>query len=99
MSPVEAAARTAFPGADLGPILKLLGTYGVEPYERERERVQLAIIKLCAGDAATLVYHVRVAKVDYRDTLAAADRPPPTPDEAVCDMAAAREVLGLWGKK
>ena len=74
---VEAAACEAFPGADHAEIMKLLNTYGTEPYERERERVQLTIIRICQGDASRLPYQVEVAKIDYRDILVFADRPIP----------------------
>jgi len=50
-------------------VLELLDSYGVEPYERERERVQVAILKLSAGSEAKVREYVAVAKRDYRDVL------------------------------
>lgn len=41
-----AAVHTAFPRADASAILAVLDQYGVEARERERKRVQLAIVKL-----------------------------------------------------
>ena len=98
-SKVEQAVREAFPTADHEAIMALLNTYGTEPYERERERVQLTIVRICQGDASKLRAQVEMAKVDYRDILVFANRPLPTPEEAAADLAAAREVLRLWGKK
>ncbi len=72
---VEAAVGATFPGADAKPILAILDEYGVEPYERERDRVQLAILNLSEGDRAMLRYFVDVAKRDYRDVLFWSDRP------------------------
>ena len=99
LSKVELAAREAFPDADHVAIMKLLNAYGTEPYERERERVQLTIIRICQGDASRLQYQVDIAKIDYRDILVFADRPIPTAEESAKDLAAAKEVLRLWGKK
>lgn len=70
-----AAARAAFPRADARSILALLDSYGVESHERERERVQLAIISLSEGDQSKLGYFLGVAKQDYRDVLFWADHP------------------------
>ncbi len=42
-------------------MLELLDTYGVESYERERERVQLAILKLSEGNEEKLREFVAVA--------------------------------------
>ena len=64
LSKVELAAREAFPDADHVGIMKLLNTYRTQPYERERVRVQLTIIKICQGDASKLQYQVDVAKID-----------------------------------
>ena len=78
---VVAAIRASFPRADPRVILALLDEYGVEPYQRERDRVQLAIVNLSAGDEAKLRYFLDVAKQDYRDVLFWSDNP----DEAKID--------------
>ncbi len=39
-------------------VLGLLDSYGVEPYERERERVQVAILKLSAGSEEKVCEYV-----------------------------------------
>ena len=72
---VVAAVRASFPGADPDAILAVLDEYGVEAYQRERDRVQLAIVNLSAGDEAKLRYFVEVAKQDYRDVLFWSDNP------------------------
>ena len=56
-------------------MLELLDDYGVESYERERERVQLAILKLSEGNEEKLREFVAVAKRDYRDVLFWAEYP------------------------
>jgi len=56
-------------------VLELLDSYGVERYERERERVQVAILKLSAGSEAKVREYVAVAKRDYRDVLFWAEYP------------------------
>ena len=44
-------------------------------WQRERDRVQLAALKLANGDFDALREHVDVACSDYRDVLAAAEYP------------------------
>jgi hypothetical protein len=56
-------------------VLELLDTYGVESYERERARVQVAILKLSAGREEKVREYVDVAKRDYRDVLFWAEYP------------------------
>ncbi len=61
--------KELFPNDDPTEILALLNQYGVKPYERERDRVQLAILRLSKGDRDTLLTHIGYAKRDYRDIL------------------------------
>jgi hypothetical protein len=84
---VIAAVRTTFPRADAGAILTLLDQYGVEAYERERERVQLAIVCLSEGDEDKLRHFLGVAKQDYRDVLFWSEHP----DEAKIDTPEKKE--------
>lgn len=72
---VIAAARKAFPASRLPEVLGLLDTYGVEAYERERERVQLAVIVLSDGNESKLRELIAIAKRDYRDVLFWAEYP------------------------
>ena len=68
-------------------MLELLDSYGVEPYERERERVQLAVLKLSEGNEEKVREFVTVAKRDYRDVLFWAEYP----EEAKLDTPEKRE--------
>jgi hypothetical protein len=56
-------------------VLELLDSYGVEPDERERERVQLDILKLSGGSEEKVREYVAAAKRDYRDVLFWAEYP------------------------
>lgn len=62
-----------FPSEDPAAVLLRLDAYGTESWERERERVQLAILYLCGGDLALVPDLITQSKRDYRDTLAAAE--------------------------
>ena len=66
---VVAAIQATVPESSRARVLELLDRYGVESYERERERVQLAILKLSEGNEEKLRDFVAVAKRDYRDVL------------------------------
>src|SRR5437867_9596757 len=72
---VVAVVQKSFPETSYSRVLELLDTYGVESYERERERVQLAILKLSEGNEEKLREFVAVAKRDYRDVLFWAEYP------------------------
>ena len=69
-----ASIRASF-AADRWPYVEsLLDAYGTEPHELERERVQLAILKISEGDEQKVREHV-ATKTDYRDVLFWADYP------------------------
>ena len=72
---VVTGVEAAFPQSSRTRVLEVLDTYGVESYERERERVQLAILKLSEGNEEKLREFVAVAKRDYRDVLFWAENP------------------------
>ena len=72
---VVAVVQRAFPESAHAGVLELLDSYGVESYERERERVQLAILKLSEGNEEKLREFIAVAKRDYRDVLFWAEYP------------------------
>jgi len=59
-----------WPEKDPSLVMKILHRYGEEDDERESPRIQLAIIKLNAGDLIRLEEHIDLAKKDYRDVLA-----------------------------
>jgi len=66
----------AWADEDVRAILRdALAGYGVEVYEREADRVRLAILKLAAGDANEALSLVAAAKRDYRDVLMWAEYP------------------------
>jgi hypothetical protein len=67
--------RRDFPGLSEGDILAVLDLYGKASWERERDRVQLAILKLADGDLKALKRHTEAACCDYRDILAPAEYP------------------------
>jgi hypothetical protein len=68
-------ARRLFPGPTLDEALAILDDYGAEPYQREKERVQLAALKISNGDLERLREAMKIARTDYRDVLAAAEYP------------------------
>ena len=72
---VVAVVQKTFPESNWENVIQLLDEYGVEPCERERERVQLAILKLSEGNEEKLGEFVAVAKRDYRDVLFWAEYP------------------------
>jgi len=84
---VVAVVQKTFPADAHARVLELLGTYGVESYERERERVQLAILKLSEGNEEKLGEFIAVAKRDYRDVLFWAEYP----EESRLDTPGKRE--------
>ena len=84
---VVAVVHQTFPEGAHARVLKLLDIYGAESYERERERVQLAILKLSEGNEGKLGEFVAVAKRDYRDVLFWAEYP----EEARLDTPEKRE--------
>src|SRR5438874_13047567 len=72
---VIAAIQATIPESSRARVLELPDRYGVESYERERERVQLAILKLSGGTEEKLREFLAVAKRDYRDVLFWAEYP------------------------
>lgn len=94
-----AAIRVAFPRSDPAAIVELLDLYGTEPYERERERVQLAILSLSQGSEARLLELIQTAKIDYRDVLAWIETGPMTETQGEEARQAALHILEHWGNK
>lgn len=72
---VVASVKATFPKRNWARLLELLDSYGVQSYERERERVQLDILKLSAGSEEKVREYVAAAKRDYRDVLFWAEYP------------------------
>jgi hypothetical protein len=92
---VVAVVRKIFPESLHTRVLELLDTFGVESFERERERVQLAILKLSEGNEEKLREFIAVAKRDYRDVLFWAEYP----EEAKLDTPEKRERIKKMFKK
>jgi len=72
---VIAKAKQSFPDEALEEILEILDLYGQERHEREKERVQVAVLKLAQGRIEKLRASLAAAKTDYRDVLAWAEYP------------------------
>ncbi len=73
---VLAKIRCIFPRRDPEDVLGLLDEYGADPTEPERDRVHLAILKICQEQGGSgLERLIRKAKADYRDMLAWAEYP------------------------
>ena len=74
-SDVERIVRRDFSSEDCATVMALLDYYGTESYEREKDRVQLAVLKLAAGSIDELLCQIQTAKLDYRDVLSLAEYP------------------------
>lgn len=55
--------------------MAILNAYGVEEYEREPDRVRLAILKISGNDLKQIRRNTALAKQDFRDTLVEAEYP------------------------
>ena len=78
-------------------VLELLDSYGVEPYERDRARVQVAILKISAGSEEKVREYVAVAKRDYRDVLFWAEYPEESKLDTPEKRQRVREMLEKFG--
>ena len=76
---VLAMVRGLFPEPAVAAVVQMLDRYGVEPGEPERERVQLAILKLSEGQSSKLQHYLEAAKRDYRDVLSWSENPAQLP--------------------
>ena len=66
---VKEKVASMYGGEDIDRVLEMLALYGTERYEREPERVQLAILKLADGNLGRLSHMIENAKADFRDVL------------------------------
>ena len=96
---VEALALALFGEARWREALALVDQYGVEPHEREVERVQVAILEVSDGRLSRLPYFVKCAKIDYRDVLGGQRLGPMTPEQEAEWQAGADRRLALWNKR
>lgn len=95
----EVAVKTAFPHSDAATILSVMDVYGIEPHEREPERVKLAIVALSQGSEEKLLEFVQIAKTDYRDILYWAESGPLSEAEGKRQQEHVRGLLGSLGKQ
>ena len=72
---VERVVRRDFPPEQVESVLSLLNEYGVEDWQREADRVRLAVLKLASRDLQQVKYWIGQAKMDYRDVLGPAEYP------------------------
>ena len=96
---VIVAVQRYFPNSDVATIVEVLDRYGTEPYEREQERVQLAIVTLSEGSEDKLLYFLQTAKTDYRDILCWAEAGPLPESDGQKLRDAALNLIERWGKK
>jgi hypothetical protein len=61
--------RNNFPPEEQDEVLEILSFYGRENFEREQERIFLAILNLSKGSLEAVWELVDTAKRDYRDVL------------------------------
>jgi hypothetical protein len=94
---VTASVKARFRESRWDAVLEALDGYGVEPHERERERVQLAILNLCAGEEDKMREYVAVAKRDYRDVLLWAEYPQEARLDTPEKIEEARDLLKRLG--
>ena len=72
---VIARITRVFPDSEISDVLAVLDRYGAEG-EKEKNRVHLAILKLCDEEnLSDPSKYVEAAKIDYRDVLAWAEYP------------------------
>ena len=72
---VERIVRRDFPSERAAEVVAVLSEYGTESWQREPDRVRLAVLKLAAGNMEKLRQGIETAKQDYRDVLAYAEYP------------------------
>jgi hypothetical protein len=94
---VAARVEDGFDESRWASVLEALDRYGVEPHERERERVQLAILRLSAGNEDKIREYVAIAKRDYRDVLLWAEHPQEARLDTPEKIRKARDLLERLG--
>jgi len=72
---VERIVKRDFPPEQVAAVLAALEECGKEKWQREADRVRLAILKLANRDLQKLRYWLEAAKCDYRDVLGPAEYP------------------------
>ena len=67
--------RRDFANIPEAEVLAILDEYGTARWHHGRDRVQLAVLKLAAGDTQALLTYLSMALQDFRDVLAYAEYP------------------------
>ena len=67
--------RRDFAAHDANQVLAILDQYGAKSWHPEKDRVQLAVLKLSSGSVEYLRQNVKLARRDYRDVISAAEYP------------------------
>lgn len=96
---VIAAVRASFSAGNEQTILGILDLYGTEPYERERDRVQVTLLSLSQGSEAKLLDLIQAAKTDYRDILSWAQTGSLSELEGKQLRHSACQLIERWGKR
>ncbi len=72
---VERVVRREFAPDQVSSVLAMLNEYGAEEWQREPDRVRLAVLKLAKRNLQQVRYWLEQAKGDYRDVLGPAEYP------------------------
>jgi hypothetical protein len=75
---VETQVARDFPDMDPEIVLAILDRYGLKGFQRERDRVHLAILKLSDRNIRQVISYTKAAEEDFRDVLWwSSENPPP----------------------
>ena len=72
---VDRIIRRDFAHRPFEEVKTLVDRYGIENWEKDRVRVQMAALKLADGRLDELVRWIDLAKQDFRDVIAPAEYP------------------------
>ena len=72
---VEHVVKRDFPRSDHGAVSAMLEEYGRKSWQREADRVRLAVLRLAERDLQRLRQSMDIALADYRDVLSYAEYP------------------------
>jgi hypothetical protein len=88
---VDRVVGRDYPAEQRSEVLGILQQYGIEKWHPEVDLVRLAVLKLAAGNVTQLHSHMEIAKIDYRDVLAAAEYPGYMKRDSVIDSLSPEE--------
>lgn len=96
MSVLERIQRD-YPNEKRKKVEELLGSYGIESYQKEHERVLMDILKLAKGDIKQVKELVERAKKDYRDIIFWAEYPEESKLDTAEKIASFNKMRGKLG--